>query len=630
MLRPATVATRSISRAPRAGVLRPDPRALPYCCTGKTTLTEKLLLYGGAINQAGAVKAKGEQRRATSDFMELEQQRGISISSTVLAYEYNGYKTLILDTPGHQDFSEGAPPASQRMPSCAMTLPPPPPTLVARERCARPSPRPPAVSPASRTLNHCADTYRTLAAADNAVMLVDGAKGLEPQTRKLFEVARLRRLPIFTFVNKLDRPSLPPLQICDQIEAEFGIKCSPVLWPIGSGDRFKGVLDRRDDTVHLFAKGKRGGMAEETATVPLDSPELAGLLADSELHAQLLEDAEILRELAPPLDLAAIASGSTTPVFFGSAMSNFGVQLFLDAFMQLGLPPAPRQVEDGGHGAAADFSDGSIGADARVVEPSHAEFSGFVFKLQANLDPRHRDRMAYVRVCSGTFEPGLRVKHSRLKGKELTLSSVQAISGNERSTIDEKCYPGDVIGLNNPAGTFAIGDTIYTGSERISYSKIPAFSPEVFALAVNPSPSKYKQFTKGLEQLLDEGAVQRLREKGEDQAGSAGSAPILAAVGPLQFEVVQSRLASEYGVDVTLERLPFAAARWALAGWPAVEAANAEGKLLGVRRLEDVWGRPVLLFPSEWKLNSVLLECAEALQLRPYAVAPDVEERRRK
>lgn len=474
-----------------------------------------------------------------------------------------------------------------------------------------------------------ADTYRTLAAADNAVMLIDGAKGLEPQTRKLFEVARLRRLPIFTFVNKLDRPSLSPLQICDQIEAEFGIRCCPVLWPIGSGDRFKGVLDRRTSVVHLFARGARGAIAETVAELPLNSAELREMLNDDELHAQLLEDAEILDELAPPLDLAAIASGDITPVFFGSAMSNFGVQLFLNAFMQLGLPPAARAVEDGGAGAAADFENGAIEAGTRVVQPTHAEFSGFVFKLQANLDPRHRDRMAFVRVCSGTFEPGLRVKHSRLKGKELTLSQVQSISGNERTTLDEACYPGDVIGINNPAGTFAIGDTIYTGSERISYSKIPSFSPEVFALCTNPSPSKYKQFAKGLEQLLDEGAVQRLRERG-DMDGGAGAAPILAAVGPLQFEVVQSRLQSEYGVDVTLERLPFAAARWALAGWGAVEQATADGKLLGVRKLEDTWGRPVLLFPSEWKLNSVLADCTTLLQLRPYAVAPDIEERRRK
>ncbi|KAJ1621511.1 P-loop containing nucleoside triphosphate hydrolase protein [Pavlovales sp. CCMP2436] len=272
---------------------------------GKTTLTEKLLLYGGAINQAGAVKAKGEQRRATSDFMEIEQQRGISISSTVLAYEYLGFKTLILDTPGHQDFSE--------------------------------------------------DTYRTLAAADNAVMLVDAAKGLEPQTRKLFEVARLRRLPIFTFVNKLDREALTPLEICDQIESEFNIKCCPVLWPIGSGDRFKGVLDRRSGQVHLFGKGARGAVAEEIATIPIGNTDvLAAAINDSELLTQT----PLLSQFSLDIQLRwrlRLIKGEMTPVFFGSAMTNFGVQLFLDAFMELGSPPAARAVEEGGAGAAADF-----------------------------------------------------------------------------------------------------------------------------------------------------------------------------------------------------------------------------------------------------------------------------------
>jgi len=298
--------------------------------------------------------------------------------------------------------------------------------------------------------------------------------------------------------------------------------------------------------------------------------------------------------------------------------------------MELGSPPAARAVEEGGAGAAADFKNGAIGVDTRVIEPTYSEFSGFVFKLQANLDPRHRDRMAFVRVCSGTFEPGLRVKHSRLKGKELTLSQVQSISGNDRTTLDEACYPGDVIGINNPSGTFAIGDTIYTGSERISYSKIPSFSPEVFALCNNPQPSKYKQFAKGLEQLLDEGAVQRLRERGDELSAGAGAQPILAAVGPLQFEVVQARMLSEYGVAITLERMSYNHARWAIAGWLAVQKAQTDGKLLGVRLLEDVHGRPVLLFASEWKLNSVLQELTVPLQLRPYAVAPDVEERRRK
>ena len=542
---------------------------------GKTTLTEKLLLYGGAISQAGAVKAKGEQRRATSDFMELEQQRGISISSTVLSYEYDGRAVRILDTPGHQDFSE--------------------------------------------------DTYRTLAAADNAVMLVDAAKGLEPQTRKLFEVARLRRLPIFTFVNKLDRPAKAALELTDEIEAEFGISTYPLLWPIGSGDRFKGVLDRSDGSVHLSEKGSRGQQAEERATLALDDPSLAEAIGDDELYEALLEEAELLDELAPPLELERVWSGELTPVFFGSAMTNFGVQLFLDAFMRLGAPPGKRSVE--AVGAEKDFTTGEIDADAEVVDPTHAEFSGFVFKLQANLDPKHRDRLAYVRVCSGVFEKGMKVKHSRIKGKELTLSAAQMLLGNERASISDECaFPGDVIGLNNPAGTFAIGDTLYTGPSRISYTKIPSFSPEVFARCINTVPSKSKQFNKGIEQLLDEGAVQQLAERGDE----GGGVPILAAVGPLQFEVVQSRLLSEYGVDVNLEPMAFTCARWALAGWDAVDAADADGKLYGVRQLSDRYGRPVLLFNAEWKMSRVEDEAGKELELRPYAVAPDFETRRKK
>lgn len=541
---------------------------------GKTTLTEKLLLYGGAINQAGAVKAKGEQRRATSDFMELEQQRGISISSSVLSYEYDGKVVSILDTPGHQDFSE--------------------------------------------------DTYRTLSAADNAVMLVDAAKGLEPQTRKLFEVAHLRRLPLFTFVNKMDRPALSPFEIIDQIENEFGLVCSPVLWPIGSGDRFKGVLDRTNNQVHLFERAARGAVATELTTVTLDDPELAELIGDTELYDALIEEVEMLKELTPEIDMAAVGRGEMTPVFFGSAMTNFGVGLFLDAFMRLGSSPVARSVEESG-AEGRDFTSGEIAEEQETIDPNTKDFSGFVFKLQANLDPKHRDRLAYVRICSGRFERGMKVKHARLKGKELTLSSVQTMMANSRSTVEE-AYPGDVIGIANPAGTFAIGDTIYTGGKRISYSKIPSFSPEVFARCINTSPAKSKQFSKGISQLLDEGAVQQLRERGDQ----GGGAPIVAAVGPLQFEVVQARMMSEYGVEVRLETIPYSCARWAMAGWDDVDAADADNQLYGVMQLEDAYGRPVLLFNAEWKMNKVVTDSGEQLQLRPFAVAPDVEERRRK
>jgi len=550
---------------------------------GKTTLTEKLLLYGGAIQSAGAVKAKGEQRRATSDFMDIEQERGISISSTVLTYEYSGKHVSILDTPGHQDFSE--------------------------------------------------DTYRTLAAADNAVMLVDAAKGLEPQTKKLFEVARLRRLPLFTFVNKLDRPARTPYDIIGEIEAEFGISCSPVLWPIGSGDRFRGVLDRRAKSVALFERGDRGKQAV-AAVVALDDPNLEELIGDDELYATLLEDAELLDEMTEPLDMARVFKGEQTPVFFGSAMTNFGVQLFLDAFMDIGAPPLARALDVSGSTAegketGADFESGEIADDAEVVDPRSDDFSGLVFKLQANLDPRHRDRLAYVRVCSGTFKKGLKVKHARLKGTEITCSSATSLLGNDRQSFDDDmvAYPGDIIGLNNPSGLLTIGDTLYTGSKRISYTKIPSFSPEVFARCLCPSPSKAKSFNKGLEQLIAEGAVQLLRERGEE---AGGGVPILAAVGPLQLEVVKSRMSAEYGVDVSFEPVAFTGARWALSGWDAVDEANANGKLMNVRRLSDVYGRPVLLFPTSWRLDSIVNELGGELKLRPHALAPDVEQRRRK
>lgn len=544
---------------------------------GKTTLTEKLLLYGGAIASAGAVKAKGEQRRATSDFMAIEQERGISISSTVLSYEYNGKFVSILDTPGHQDFSE--------------------------------------------------DTYRTLAAADNAVMLIDAAKGLEPQTKKLFEVARLRRLPLFTFVNKLDRPARTPYELCDEIEAEFGIATCPVLWPIGSGDAFKGVLDRRSGTVSLFERGERGKVAK-LRQIAISDEQLADEIGDDALYEQLMEDAEVLDELTPPLDMAKIMAGEMTPVFFGSAMTNFGVGLFLDAFMDIGAPPIARALDAGDGETAEDFEDGQIAADAITVSPTSSTFSGFVFKLQANLDPKHRDRMAYVRICSGSFEKGLKVKHSRLKGTEIAISQAQMIKGNERASLDEEAvaYPGDIIGLPNQQGLLAIGDTLYTGNERISYAKIPSFSPEVFARCLCPSPSQAKNFNKGLTALIAEGAVQQLRERG-DEAG--GGVPVLAAVGPLQLEVVQSRMASEYKVEISFEPVAFTGARWALAGWEEVDAVAKENKLLNVKQLTDTYGRPVLLFPSQWRLDAVTNELGSRLKLRPHALAPDVEQRRR-
>jgi peptide chain release factor 3 len=491
---------------------------------GKTTLTEKLLLYGGAIHQAGAVKARRAQRQATSDWMEMEQQRGISITSTVLQFDYKGCQINLLDTPGHQDFSE--------------------------------------------------DTYRTLAAADNAVMLIDAAKGLEPQTRKLFEVCRMRSLPIFTFVNKLDRPSREPLELLDEIEQELGLQTYAVNWPIGTGDRFQGVFDRCKQQIHLFKRRAHGAKEASQTIIDLGDSKIEEYL-DKELYYQLKEELEILEEIASDFDLETIHSGQMTPVFFGSAMTNFGVQLFLDSFLEYALKPEGRNS--------------SLGK----IEPTYPDFSGFVFKLQANMDPKHRDRIAFVRVCTGKFEKDMTVSHART-GKTVRLSRPQKLFAQGRESI-ESAYPGDVIGLNNP-GVFAIGDTIYNG-KKLEYEGIPCFSPELFAYLKNPNPSKFKQFQKGIQELREEGAVQIMYSADDFKRD-----PILAAVGQLQFEVVQFRLLNEYGVETRLEPLPYNVARWVAGGW---EALNKVGRIFNAIAVKDNWGRPVLLFKNEWNLQQV-------------------------
>jgi peptide chain release factor 3 len=491
---------------------------------GKTTLTEKLLLYGGAIHQAGAVKARRDQRKATSDWMEMEKQRGISITSTVLQFEYGDFQINLLDTPGHQDFSE--------------------------------------------------DTYRTLAAADNAVMLIDAAKGLETQTRKLFKVCRLRGLPIFTFINKLDRPTKDPLELLDEIEQELGLQTYAVNWPIGTGDRFRGIFDRRQQTIHLFQRRAHGSQRAQATAIRLSDPKIKEYL-DQELYYQLKEELEILEELGTDFDLETLHSGQMTPVFFGSAMTNFGVQLFLETFLEYAIKPEGRNS--------------SIG----VVEPTYPEFSGFVFKLQANLDPKHRDRVAFVRVCTGKFQKDMIVSHART-GKTVRLSRPQKLFAQDRSSIEE-AYSGDVIGLNNP-GVFAIGDTIYNG-KKIEYEGIPCFSPEIFAYLKNPNPSKFKQFQKGIQELREEGAIQIMYSTDDFKRD-----PILAAVGQLQFEVVQFRMLSEYGVETQLEPLSYSVARWVTGGWKALEKA---GRIFNIIVVKDNWSRPVLLFKNEWNLQQV-------------------------
>jgi peptide chain release factor 3 len=491
---------------------------------GKTTLTEKLLLYGGAIHQAGAVKARRDQRKATSDWMEMEKQRGISITSTVLQFEYENYQINLLDTPGHQDFSE--------------------------------------------------DTYRTLAAADNAVMLIDSAKGLEPQTRKLFEVCQMRGLPIFTFINKMDRPGRHPLELLDEIERELGLKTYPVNWAIGSGDRFKGVFDRREKAIHLFERQAHGSQEALDTILKLDDPQVEQYL-DSELYHHLKDELEILDEMGENFDLEQIHQGKMTPVFFGSAMTNFGVELFLKSFLDYALKPEPRES--------------SLGQ----LPPTMPDFTGFVFKLQANMDPKHRDRVAFVRVCTGKFEKDMTVSHART-GKTIRLSRPQKLFAQGRESIEE-AYPGDVIGLNNP-GVFAIGDTIYQG-QKLEYEGIPCFSPEMFAYLKNPNPSKFKQFQKGITELREEGAIQIMYSTDDFKRE-----PILAAVGQLQFDVVKFRMANEYGVETNLEPLGYTVARWVAGGWDALAKV---GKLFNTLTVKDNWDRPVLLFKNEWNLNQV-------------------------
>ncbi len=504
---------------------------------GKTTLTEKLLLYGGAIQEAGAVKAKRAQRQATSDWMEMEQQRGISITSTVLQFDYQNYQINLLDTPGHQDFSE--------------------------------------------------DTYRTLAAADNAVMLEDSAKGLEPQTRKLFEVCQMRKIPIFTFFNKMDRPGREPLELLDEIEQELGLQTYPINWPIGTGDRFKGVYDRRTQEIHLFERSAHGKRQAEEMVIHISDPRIEALL-EQDLYYQLKEDIELLDEAGTDFDLEKVHGGTQTPVFFGSAMTNFGVELFLQAFLEYGLKPGPHNSTKGD------------------IEPVYPEFTGFVFKLQANMDPKHRDRVAFVRVCSGRFEKDMNVQHART-GKTVRLSRPQKLFAQGRESMEE-AYPGDVIGLNNP-GAFAIGDTIYTG-KKLEYEGIPCFSPEIFATLRNPNPSKFKSFNKGVSELREEGAVQIMYSVDESKRE-----PILAAVGQLQLEVVQFRLENEYGVETRLEPLPFQVARWVEGGWETLEKL---GRLFNTVTVKDSWGRPVLLFRNEWNVNQLLADHKD-LQLRSIA-----------
>jgi len=526
---------------------------------GKTTLTEKLLLYGGAVQLAGSVTARKNQRATTSDWMELEKKRGISISSTVLQFDYADYRLNLLDTPGHKDFSE--------------------------------------------------DTYRVLTAVDSVVMVIDSAKGIEPQTRKLFEVCRQRGVPIFTFMNKCDRPMKDPLSLLDELERVLGIGAFPVNWPIGDGFDFRGVFDRQTSQMHLFERTVGGKYRAPVSVGGVDDPAVRGQLDDTTFN-KTIEELQMLETAGEVFDDAAVLAGKSTPVFFGSASNNFGVQLLLDGFLKHAPGPKGRNSADNAgqasslpsakganqiqsDTASASCSPGRQDACPTFIAPENPAFSAFVFKIQANMDPKHRDRIAFVRVCSGKFERDMIVHHSR-SAKKVRLSSSHKLFGNERETVDE-AYPGDVIGIVGH-DSFGIGDTLTT-DPKILFKEIPRFTPEAFSYLHNPNTAKFKQFRQGLEQLMQEGVIQALYLR-----NSSIKTPLLAAVGPLQFEVVQFRLESEYGAASRLEAAP-----WTVVRWLPVDMKEDELDALslptGARLAYDVGKNPVILFQNEWSAN---------------------------
>jgi peptide chain release factor 3 len=516
---------------------------------GKTTLTEKLLLYGGAIATAGQVAARRRARAATSDWMELERERGISITSTVLQFPYRGFTLNLLDTPGHQDFGE--------------------------------------------------DTYRTLLAADSAVMLIDAAKGVEPQTRKLFAICRARRIPLFTFINKMDRPSRDPLELLDEVESVLGIGVYPINWPIGNGPSFRGVFDRSSREVHLFERTTHGAKQAPVEVTNERDPHIAAL-TDAQTYQEFLDGIDLLDGAGATFDRDAMLRGDTTPVFFGSAVTNFGVALFLDAFVELAPEPAARLATRNGV------------ATREPVPPTTDRFSGFVFKIQANMDPRHRDRVAFVRVCSGKFERDMTVRNMR-SGKDVRLTRAMKLFASEREVVD-RAYAGDVVGLANP-GTFAIGDTLCEG-EPVQFDSIPSFEPEYFVAVRSLDTAAYKSFGKGIAQLREEGAIQVFYPY-----GSMRTEPILAAVGELQFEVAKYRLEAEYNVKTQFTTLPYGLARRVAADAETLQGATWPSN---AKLVEDWSGRPIALFESEWSLR-LAQEWNAALDFQPFDEADALE-----
>ncbi|HLV61421.1 MAG TPA: peptide chain release factor 3 [Fredinandcohnia sp.] len=513
---------------------------------GKTTTTEKLLLYGGAIHLAGSVKARRATRHATSDWMAIEKERGISVTSTVLAFDYEGLRINLLDTPGHQDFGE--------------------------------------------------DTYRTLVAADAAIMLLDNAKGVEPQTKKLFHVCRLRKIPIVTLVNKCDREGKDPLELLSEVEEVLGIETVALDWPIGSGSDFVGVYDRLDAKVHLFEGGDHGQRIVEETVLDLDDPRVRAHLGDARF-AKLMEDLELLEGAGAAFDKDRFLAGEQTPVFFASAATNFGIGPFLRRFVALAPPPAPRDTQDG-----------------EIRRPEEEAFSAFVFKIQANMDPAHRDRLCFLRVCSGRFEKGMTVRHLRLD-KEIKLSMAHLASPKGRAEVDE-AYAGDIIGVVDTRHQLRIGDTLASDAGR-PFVGVPRFSPEIFATLRLRDPMRRKQLMTGLSQLAEEGAVQIFFRKGQGALD-----PIVAVVGVLQLDVLEHRLRHEYGVEVKLERLGLSQARWI----GNEDPEKAARKVVGLH-VEDTEGHPVVLFRNDWELGHAERENPDVIFLTtsPLDVAGSVQ-----
>ncbi|MGI5958656.1 MAG: peptide chain release factor 3 [Massiliimalia sp.] len=492
---------------------------------GKTTLTEKFLLYGGAITLAGSVKGKKTAKHAVSDWMEIEKQRGISVTSSVMQFNYDGYCINILDTPGHQDFSE--------------------------------------------------DTYRTLMAADSAVMVIDASKGVENQTRKLFKVCVMRHIPIFTFINKMDREARNPFDLMEEIEQELGIQTYPVNWPIGSGKEFKGVYDRGMKEIIAFT-ANNGQHQVEATEVDLNDPALKDVIGE-EHYQNLFDDIELLDGAGSEFDQEMVDKGQLSPVFFGSALTNFGVEPFLRDFLKMTTSPLPRIAE------------------GEEINPFDEGFSGFIFKIQANMNKAHRDRIAFMRICSGKFEKGMEVYHVQ-GDKKMKLLQPQQMMAQEREVIDE-AYAGDIMGVFDP-GIFSIGDTLCAPGKKFRFEGIPTFAPEHFSLVSQKDTMKRKQFVKGISQIAQEGAIQIFQE-----LDSGMEEVIVGVVGVLQFEVLEYRLKNEYHVDIRMEGLPYQYIRW-------IENDDIDPKKLNLtsdtKRIQDLRGRKLLLFTSSWGIQWAL------------------------